>query len=134
MIVCPTVTWPSPAMTTRPRWRTERIVVPRMSGTRMRLVVRLHQAAASDVRGAQRGAADGDDALLPSLAEDTDEPRVRVEVLPVEARQLAHAEPRGVEQLDDRAIATAEERVAARGREQLVDVVEGQMRRQLATR
>src|ERR1043166_793596 len=55
MIVCPTVTWPSPAITTRPRWRTARMVVPRSSGTGMRLVVGFHQAAEVDVRVALRG-------------------------------------------------------------------------------
>src|SRR5215471_17451527 len=50
MIVCPTVTCPSPAMTTRPPWRTQTIVVPRISGTGMRLVVRLHEPPEVDVR------------------------------------------------------------------------------------
>src|SRR5438128_1994820 len=54
MIVCPTVTWPSPAITTRPRWRTARMVVPRSSGTRVRLVVGFHQSAEVDVRVALR--------------------------------------------------------------------------------
>src|SRR5437762_4695654 len=50
MIVWPTVTWPSPAITIRPRWRTARMVVPRSSGTGVRLVIRLHQPAEVDVR------------------------------------------------------------------------------------
>src|ERR1051325_10698722 len=55
MIVCPTVTWPSPAITIRPRWRTARMVVPRSSGTGVRLVVGFHQATEVDVRVALRG-------------------------------------------------------------------------------
>src|SRR5437773_9088172 len=54
VIVWPTVTCPSPAMTTRPRWRTERIVVPRISGTGMRPVIGLHQTAEVDVGVALR--------------------------------------------------------------------------------
>src|SRR5439155_14196475 len=56
------------------------------------------------------------------------------EAPPAETRALAHAEPRGVEQLEDRAIAQTEAAVRARRGEQTVDVVEGQMRGQLARR
>src|SRR5438128_2591205 len=74
------------------------------------------------------------DALLAALAEDAHEARVRVEMLPVEAGELAHAEARGVEQLEDRAIAEAEGPVGPRGREQPVDVVERQVGGKLARR
>src|SRR5262245_38023437 len=193
MMVWPTVTWPSPAMTTLPRWRTERIVVPRISSTRVGLVVRLHETAEVDVgvalrrrearvaeelldgaqvraraeemrrervtervrrrlrhaaarhdvslhqardapagqaaaahvpedgpvrrrltglgaraairrERAQRRPADRDDALLPPLAEHADEAALRVDVLPVEAGELADAEPGRVEHLEDRAV------------------------------
>src|SRR5919204_6861025 len=55
MIVCPTVTCPSPAMTTWPRWRIARIVVPRVSGPRVCLVIRLHETAEVHVRVALGG-------------------------------------------------------------------------------
>src|SRR5215471_17055371 len=54
MIVWPTVTCPSPAITIRPRWRTARIVVPLSSGTGVRLVIGFHQAPEVDVRVALR--------------------------------------------------------------------------------
>src|SRR5438093_7652785 len=54
MMVCPTVTCPSPAMTTRPRWRTERMVVEWTSGPRVRAVIGLHQPAEIDVGVALR--------------------------------------------------------------------------------
>src|SRR5205823_3217830 len=81
---------------------------------------------------AQRRTSHRHDALLAALAEDAHEARVRVEMLPVEAGELAHAEARGVEQLEDRAIAEAEEPVGPRRREQPVDVVERQVGGQLA--
>ena len=49
------VTWPSPPSTTRPRWRTERMVVPCSSGSRVRAVIGVHQAAEIDVGVALRG-------------------------------------------------------------------------------
>src|SRR5262245_2357526 len=52
--VCPTVTCPSPPRTTRPRWRTDRIVVPCTSSSRVRAVIGVHQAAQVDVRVALR--------------------------------------------------------------------------------
>src|SRR2546422_10387883 len=55
MMVCPIVTCPSPAITTRPLWRTARMVVARSSGPRVRPVIGLHQAAEVDVRVALRG-------------------------------------------------------------------------------
>src|SRR5262249_41943514 len=48
--VCPTVTCPSPPRTTRPRWRTDRIVVPCTSSSRVRAVIGVHQTAQVDVR------------------------------------------------------------------------------------
>src|SRR5262245_47808258 len=54
MTVCPTVTWPSPAITTRPRWRTQRMVVPWISGARVGTIVGLHEPAQIDVRVALR--------------------------------------------------------------------------------
>src|SRR5262245_7539986 len=220
MMVWPTVTWPSPAITTRPRWRTERMVVLRSSGPGVRLVIRLHEAPEVDVRvalrggearvpeqlldgaevgaaaeqvggegvaervrrrlrrraargdvalhqagdaaarepaaarvpedrprrhrqlrlgaggavgveRAQRGTADGNDALLPALAEDADGRRLAVDRLPVETRELAHAEARGVEELEHRAVALAAQPVGARRREETVDLVERQVRGQL---
>src|SRR5437879_5921725 len=41
-------------MTIRPRWRTARMVVPRSSGTGVRLVIGFHQPAEVDVRVALR--------------------------------------------------------------------------------
>src|SRR5213593_3578393 len=55
MIVWPTVTCPSPAITTRPWCRTARMVVARRSGPRVRAVIGLHQPAEVDVRVALRG-------------------------------------------------------------------------------
>src|SRR5437667_9479819 len=55
MMVCPIVTCPSPAITTRRWWRTARMVVARRSGPRVRAVIGLHQAAEVDVRVALRG-------------------------------------------------------------------------------
>src|SRR5207253_3022117 len=134
------LTCPSPAMTTRPRWRSERMVVARItSGTRVRPVIGLHETAERDgcrrpvcLERAQRRTSHRHDALLAALAEDAHEARVRVEMLPVEAGELAHAEARGVEQLEARAVAEAEEPVGPRRREQPVDVVERQVGGQLA--
>src|SRR5256885_14923313 len=55
MMVCPIVTCPSPAITTRPLWRTARMVVARSSGPRVRAVIGVHQPAEVDVRVALRG-------------------------------------------------------------------------------
>src|SRR5438046_9247801 len=55
MIVWPTVTCPSPAITTRPWCRTARMVVARRSGPRVRAVIGVHQPAEVDVRVALRG-------------------------------------------------------------------------------
>src|SRR2546428_10804062 len=45
------LTCPSPAMTTRPRWRSERMVVAWIaSGPRVRPVIGLHEMAEVDVR------------------------------------------------------------------------------------
>jgi hypothetical protein len=48
---------------------------------------------------------DGDDPLLPALADRPDETLIEVDAGLVEADRLAHAEPRSVEQLDERAVA-----------------------------
>src|SRR2546425_8717759 len=55
MIVWPTVTCPSPAITTRRWWRTARMVVARSSGPRVRAVIGVHEPAEVDVRVALRG-------------------------------------------------------------------------------
>ena len=93
---------------------------------------------AASARGAialerpQRRAAHRDDALLASLAEDAHRAALGVEPLPVEAGQLGHAQPRGVEQLEHGAVAQPEQRVAPRHAEQAIDVVEAQVRGQRA--
>src|SRR5262249_27014257 len=54
MIVCPRVTWPSPAITTLPRWRTHRIVVERILardelGSGVGTAINLFQMADTDM-------------------------------------------------------------------------------------
>src|SRR5438477_4452340 len=50
------LTWPSPAITTRPRWRSDRMVVARIvSGWRVGAVIRFHERAEVDVGVALRG-------------------------------------------------------------------------------
>src|SRR6266481_3448755 len=95
---------------------------------------RLGRAGAVGGEGAERRPPDRHDPLLASLAEDAEQAGVLVHVLPVEADELAHAQPRGVEHLEERAAAQPGERVAARRGEQPVDVVERQVRGQLAAR
>src|SRR5262249_8857827 len=81
---------------------------------------------------AQGGPADRYDALLPALAEDPYAPGLGVDRLPVEATQLAHAEPGGIQDLEEGAVAEPGERVGARGHQEPVRVVERQVRGQLA--
>ena len=79
----------------------------------------------------ERRSPDRHDALLPPLAEDAHEARLGVERGPVEARELAHAQARRVQQLDDRAVAQAEHAGGGGGDQQTIDLVEAQVRRQL---
>src|SRR5262249_55583591 len=99
-IVCPTVTWPSPAMTTRPWWRSARMVVACSSGPRVRAVIGLHQTAQVDVRVALGGG----EARVPEQLLDGAQIGARAEEVRREgmAQRVRRALGRG----------TAEERVA----------------------
>src|SRR5262245_52486483 len=69
---------------------------------------------------------DRDDTSLPTFARHRDEARAEVQLADVERHELAHAKPRGVEELEHRAIADAE-RVVTVGRfEQREDFVSAQ--------
>jgi len=78
------------------------------------------QAPAREVAadGLGRAAPDRDDALLAALARAAHEPGVEVDTRPVEADGLADAEPRAVEELDERLIAERARRRARGGVDQ----------------
>ena len=67
--------------------------------------------------------------LLPALAQHPRHPRAQVDVVEVEAGQLAEPQPRRVEQLEDRAIAAAERRRRPRRLEQRGHLLFGEVRR-----
>ena len=61
---------------------------------------------------------DRDDALLAALADDAHEPVVEVDAALLEPDRLGDAQPRAVEQLDERAVAQRSRRRAVRGPDQ----------------
>src|SRR5439155_21087992 len=60
--------------------------------------------------GGGRAAVERHDAFLAALPEHPNHLRADVQIVHVEARQLGQPEPRGVEQLENRAVAAAERR------------------------
>src|SRR5262245_11980389 len=72
----------------------------------------------------------GDDALLVALAETPDDPVLEVDAASVEAHGLAHAEPRSVEKLDERAVAKGARRRPVCGLNEPLDLTRGKRARQ----
>ena len=80
---------------------------------------RVAQVAGDVVRGLL---AERDDALLAALAVDVQRLALEVDVREVEADGLGAPQPRGVEELEQRAVAERERGVAVHQLEQLVDL------------
>src|SRR5687768_14067908 len=76
------------------------------------------QLAHVDGRGADRGPADGHEALLASLAEDAEESLVEKQISHAERDPLGDAESRAVGQLEHRAVAEGERLVERRRRDE----------------
>ncbi len=102
--------------------KTARAVAPAVGGPAPPVVV----------EGGERGRADRDDALLPSFAEDAHDRTAAVDVLPVELRELAHADAGRVQQLEDRAVAGRKRPGRAHAVEDAKHLVDREVRREEA--
>src|SRR5215470_6022044 len=82
------------------------------------------------IHGVEGLVSHGDDALLAALAHDADGALPPVDVVAVEAAAFGHAQPRGVEQLEDGSVAEAGRGALGRAVEELLGLVLGQERGQ----
>src|SRR4029077_14798700 len=91
-----------------------------------------YRVAISQIRpdGVRRALIDWHEPLLAPLAEHTHHPSIEVQIVEIEADQLAQAKARGVEHLEDGLVTAPERGSLIRRLQQAVHLLDGQVRRQ----
>src|SRR2546425_242590 len=133
-MVFPIETWPSPATATWSRWRTATTVVA-SKGPEITRRRRAPLAAPPEVAvgRARRPVPEGNDPLLPPFAQHAHGLPGPVHVIHVQAGQLRHAQPRRVQELEDRHVPLARGAADRLAVHQHLRLIDRQERHELAS-